>query len=96
MRSTNLGLLVFSVIMLAGSHRQCPLRQEDGLPDQCCRREKREYKIRKVREPRKCWSSGGRRGLEAARVAALRGHAVTLWKKEINWAGVCWKLLNRA
>ena len=47
-----------------------------------------EYKIVPAKKPRKVLVvGGGPAGMEAARVAALRGHKVTLWEKEPRLGG---------
>ena len=38
---------------------------------------------------------GGIAGMEAARVAALRGHQVLLFEKQTNWEAMCEKLRAR-
>ena len=48
----------------------------------------RELKIRSAKQPKKVMIiGGGPAGLEAARVAALGGHQVTLWEKEHELGG---------
>ena len=48
----------------------------------------KEYKIIRAKRPRKVLIiGGGPAGMEAARVAALRGHKVTLWEKEARLGG---------
>ncbi|MFQ5997253.1 MAG: FAD-dependent oxidoreductase [Dehalococcoidales bacterium] len=48
----------------------------------------KEYEITPAREPKKVLVvGGGPGGMEAARVAALRGHQVTLWEKEPRLGG---------
>jgi 2,4-dienoyl-CoA reductase-like NADH-dependent reductase (Old Yellow Enzyme family)/thioredoxin reductase len=48
----------------------------------------RRYKIESATEPKKVLVvGGGPGGMEAARVAALRGHEVTLWEKEQELGG---------
>ena len=48
----------------------------------------KEYEIIPARKPRKVLVvGGGPAGMEAARVAALRGHKVTLWEKEPRLGG---------
>jgi 2,4-dienoyl-CoA reductase-like NADH-dependent reductase (Old Yellow Enzyme family)/thioredoxin reductase len=48
----------------------------------------REYSLRKVEKPKEIWVvGGGPAGLEVARVAALRGHRVTLFEKTTQLGG---------
>lgn len=48
----------------------------------------REYRIETTRDPKKILIiGGGPGGLEAARIASLRGHKVTLWEKEEKLGG---------
>lgn len=48
----------------------------------------KEFEIRKVKHPRRVIIvGGGPGGLEAARVAALRGHRVTIYEKEKEFGG---------
>ncbi|MDO8490576.1 MAG: NAD(P)/FAD-dependent oxidoreductase, partial [Dehalococcoidia bacterium] len=47
-----------------------------------------DYVEKPVEKPKKVWViGGGPAGMEAARVAALRGHQVTLWEKEKELGG---------
>jgi len=48
----------------------------------------KEFEIRKAKKPKKvAVIGGGPAGLEAARVAALRGHEITLYEKEADLGG---------
>ena len=67
---------IFSDKMEIGCHVNAALGKE------------KEYRIVPAKKPKKVLVvGGGPAGLEAARVAALRGHKVTLWEKEPRLGG---------
>ncbi|MDD5190322.1 MAG: FAD-dependent oxidoreductase [Dehalococcoidales bacterium] len=65
---------------LAGCGRPCPVNydiQEEPIPMTACRTGKKVLVV-----------GGGVGGMEAARIATLRGHHVTLWEKEPELGGM--------
>lgn len=73
-------------------NRGCGGRIVQGLPAQCTVNpdvlKEKQYQILPTQKPKKVHIvGGGVGGMEAARVAALRGHKVTLWEKEKELGG---------
>lgn len=75
-----------------GCHEGCLQRIVSGKPLSCavnpaCGRE-RLYELRPTKDPKKVLViGGGVAGMEAARVASLRHHKVTLWEREDRLGG---------
>jgi 2,4-dienoyl-CoA reductase (NADPH2) len=72
---------------------ECLSRQENALPIRCrinaAFGRGYDFALRKAEAPRKVTViGGGPAGMEAARVAALRGHQVTLYEKEAKLGGL--------
>jgi 2-enoate reductase len=75
-----------------GCHDGCMGRVMKGKPLSCAVNpatgRERSYRLERAEEPKKVFVVGaGPAGLEAARVAALRGHKVTLWEKANSLGG---------
>ena len=75
-----------------GCHDGCMGRVSKGKPLSCAVNpatgRERSYRLERAERPKKvAVVGGGPAGLEAARVAALRGHKVILWEKENSLGG---------